>query len=534
MPDGIKTPSITAVIHLPKKLTYPIKKFYEIVKSILHQYDHSVELIILDQMLNNNIENEISRMNTEGNSIIFIREQFSSLGSWLNASRARAQGDYLLYIDNSKTVVNLKRTAVAAYLLTSERNPDAGMIYADYEILYNKKNEEIHLLKHHAGRVRDNQDYGLVTLFSKKALSTCGGFDESLKFNTLYDIHLKLAENSKLIHIANRYAGSLYQIEAKDKDHNVFDYLLASKKSQIEAENVLIGHLKRTNCYLAPGRYYKNRPDPDRAAKLDATVIIPVNNRPDFISTAIESVLDQTVQNIEIIVVVNGGPEDPTNKTVKSFMPGGKRYIPEKPEVRLIPIDINNIGLCLNLGAKMARGKYYVQLDSDDRLKPNAIEKILAVFNQDPTIGIVIGSYEVWEMNDKSKKITRVESIPVVTHDEWTEENGRNNLLRINGAGAPRAIPFSLIKNIGYFGVNDEPFARNYGEDYEMVLKISEQHRVGRIWDPIYEVIRHEGGTDHSIDTETIMRNDEAKDYMRLEALNRRKILNQKSSFSKE
>jgi hypothetical protein len=176
----------------------------------------------------------------------------------------------------------------------------------------------------------------------------------------------------------------------------------------------------------------------------------------------------------------------------------------------------------------MARGKYYIQLDSDDRLKKNAIEKILEVFDEDPNIGIVIGSYEVWEMNDKNKKLSRVESIPVVTHDEWTEENGRNNLLRINGAGAPRAIPISVIKEIGYFAVNDEPFARNYGEDYEMVLKISEKHRVGRIWDPIYEVVRHKGGTDHSIDIETITRNDEAKDYMRLEALNRRKLLNQK------
>jgi hypothetical protein len=76
--------------------------------------------------------------------------------------------------------------------------------------------------------------------------------------------------------------------------------------------------------------------------------------------------------------------------------------------------------------------------------------------------------------------------------------------------------------------VNDEPYARNYGEDYEMVLKISEKHRVGRIWDPIYEVVRHKGGTDHSIDIETIIRNDEAKDFMRLQALNRRKIMNQK------
>lgn len=135
---------------------------------------------------------------------------------------------------------------------------------------------------------------------------------------------------------------------------------------------------------------------------------------------------------------------------------------------------------------------------------------------------MVIGSYEVWELDDKTGKIDRVDSIPVVTHDEWTEENGRNNLLRINGAGAPRSIPINVIKEIGYFGINDEPFARNYGEDYEMVLKISEKYRIGRVWDPIYDVVRHSGGTDHNIDQSTVDRNDEAKDYMREQAIIRR------------
>lgn len=138
---------------------------------------------------------------------------------------------------------------------------------------------------------------------------------------------------------------------------------------------------------------------------------------------------------------------------------------------------------------------------------------------------MVIGSYEVWEKTDAGE-LHRMKDIPVVTHDEWTEDNGRNNLLRINGAGAPRSIPIQLIKDMGWFGINDEPFARNYGEDYDMVLRISEHHRIGRIYDPIYEVIRHSGGTDHSIDQVTTDRNDEAKDWMRKVAIRRRQALN--------
>jgi hypothetical protein len=131
----------------------------------------------------------------------------------------------------------------------------------------------------------------------------------------------------------------------------------------------------------------------------------------------------------------------------------------------------------------------------------------------------------VWEKLD-SGKIIRDENIPVITHSEWTEKNGRNNLLRINGAGAPRAIPIQIIKNIGYFDMNENPFARNYGEDYDMVLRISEKYKIGRIYDPIYEVIRHSGGTDHSIDQNTINRNDEAKDWMRKAAILRRQVMN--------
>ena len=206
-------------------------------------------------------------------------------------------------------------------------------------------------------------------------------------------------------------------------------------------------------------------------------------------------------------------------ESVKRYMEGGDLYDAAKPPVQLLVNEINNIGLCLNMGAAYARGEFYVQLDSDDRLKPDAIEKILAVYEQDPKIGMVIGSYEVWQKDEQTGELSRMEEIPVVTHDEWTEENGRNNLLRINGAGAPRSAHIKVLKELGGFGMNDSPDCQNYGEDYDLVLRTSEQYRIGRVWEPIYEVIRHAGGTDHSIDESTIIRNDNAKDFMRNEAI---------------
>ncbi|MGD9899029.1 MAG: glycosyltransferase family 2 protein [Calditrichaceae bacterium] len=494
--------------------------FLKLLQTVFGQTNTDFEVMIIGTERNEAIKQKVSEINTETFPVKYYFLGDSSYSDSLHKVFKQADTPFILYIDNKKKPVFLKNGAVDLFLSAAKRNKNAGLIYSDYELEENGQVKEIHLLKHHFGRVRYNQDYGKVYFFRNRVLQEIGYTYKTLRYNTLYDLRLKISENFELIHIASRYAGSAYRIAAKSQNHNVFDYLMASKEIQLEAEMVLTEHLKRIGSYLAPGEHCVPRPAPSAEATLKASVIIPVNNRPEFISAAIESVQNQTVKEIEVITVVNGGTSDPTIAQVRRHMPGGDRYDESLPEVVLLVYDINNIGFCLNMGAKVARGEYYVQLDSDDRLKPDAVEKILEVYESDPLIGMVIGSYEVWE-KQADNNIKRLSDMPVVTHDEWTDENGRNNLLRINGAGAPRSIPISLIRQIG-FSLNDEPYARNYGEDYAMVLNISETHRIGRVWDPIYEVIRHSGGTDHSIDQITIDRNDEAKDFMRFEAILRR------------
>lgn len=494
-----------------------------------------------------------------------LLHKISNIPQYLNEELIESDSEFIGFIDDKNNPVKLKGSCLDLMQLAMQKNPNAGMVYTDYEIVADPstlklrrtgdKIEEVHLLKHHIGRVRDNQDYGKVFLFRKSFLEQVGGFDENLQYHFLYDVRLKLSEVSEIVHIANRinpstltnyatdYAkassvkkaslvkklrrtgGSLYQVSASKDKTNVFDYLLADENVQKEAEIVLTNHLKRSGAYLSPKQKFEKRPSSSTKASKKASIIIPVNNRPDFITEAIDSAQKQTIQDVEIIIVVNGGENDSTNQSVKRYMKGSDKYSANRPEVRLITVDINNIGYCLNLGVNNAQGEYYIQLDSDDRLKPDAVEKIIQKFESDSIIGMVIGSYEVWEKLD-SGEIIRDDNIPVVTHSEWTDDNGRNNLLRINGAGAPRAIPIQLIKDIGYFDMNENPYTRNYGEDYDMVLRISEKYKIGRIYDPIYEVIRHSGGTDHSIDQNTISHNDEAKDYMRKEAILRRQAMN--------
>ena len=443
----------------------------------------------------------------------------------INNALLATESEFVLLIDNPEVNLILKTAALEGFIIAAERNPSAGMFYADYDLKTATDMKEVRLLHHHPGRVRDNQDYGKAFFFRREAIESAGGFDESVSFNYLYDMRLKISEKFNLIRIANKHSGSFYTVLAPDKKANVFDYLMSGREIQLEAERVFTAHLKRINAYLRPGDLIPTDYTPEENSELTASIIIPVNNRPEFICHAIESIQAQTVRDIEAIIVVNGGENDPTAQQVRKYMKGGPLFKAQNPQIRLKVIDINNIGLCLNIGVIMAKGKYYVQLDSDDRLKPEAVEKILSVFDSDPDISMVIGSYEVWEKTG-DHTLRRDENIPVVTHDEWTYENGRNNLLRINGAGAPRSIPVSVIKQMGYFSVNDDQFARNYGEDYEMVLKISEYRRIGRVWDPVYEVVRHAGGTDHSINEEVIARNDEAKDEMRKQAIMRRIAFN--------
>ena len=521
---------ISIIMVYKNKLGYENDSFAQTVESLVHQNYNNWELIVVDERgMDAAAPDFLKAENVKHLPVNFVNRAQS-----LNAGISKASGDYVMLANNDQTQITFRLSTLETFLYIAERTKNCGLVYSDYRLIDAKGGEkDIHLLDFHPGRVRDNMDYGAMLFFPKSVLEQVGGLNENYKAGFLYDLKLKVAAEYKLVHIAAAKNGYTYIARAAAKEVNVFDYLLAGKDVQLEMENAVTEHLKRIGAYLAPGaNYHSVRYSAEEEKKFEeciASVVIPVFNREDFIGTAIDSVQAQTVPNVEVIVVVNGGPDDPTINGVKPYLPGGEKYDEKKPAVKLIVEDVNNLGHCLNKGIREARGKFYVQLDSDDRLKPDAVEKILKVFESDERIGMVVGSYEVWQKDEKTGELSRMEEIPVVTHDEWTEENGRNNLLRINGAGAPRAARIKVIQQLGGFGMNDSDHCRNYGEDYDLVLRTSEQYRIGRVWDPIYEVIRHSGGTDHSIDQITIDRNDSAKDHMRLEAIRRRQVINGKN-----
>jgi glycosyltransferase involved in cell wall biosynthesis len=517
---------ISVIMHYSENLSYSDADFFKSIDSLIKQNYTNWELILIDDRGDNALYPNIPA----DQRIIHLPGKYLNRANQINTGIRKASGDFIVLVNNLTNLINFKQSALEVLLMVAERNYNVGMVYSDYRLIdATGTSKDIHLLDHHQGRLRDNMDYGAVLFFPKQVIQQVGGLDEKYQAADLYDLRLKVASQFKLIHLNAAINGYTYTVKAPAKVHNVFDYLLAGKNVQIEMEQACTEHLKRIKAYLSPGTHYHEitytPEEENQFKKCIASVVIPVFNREEFIKTAIDSVQAQTVQNIEVIVVCNGGECDSTIRGVELYLPGGTRYNPDKPPVRLIVADVNNIGYCLNKGIQEAKGKFYIQLDSDDRLKPDAVEKILQVFNSDNRIGMVIGSYEVWKKDDATGEITRMSEIPVVTHDEWTEENGRNNLLRINGAGAPRAAHIKVIQQLGGFGVNDTNYCRNYGEDYGLVLRMSEQYRIDRVWEAIYDVVRHSGGTDHSIDQVTIDRNDNAKDQMRLEAIERRKGL---------
>jgi glycosyltransferase involved in cell wall biosynthesis len=535
MSTDFRTTTVSIALQFSDRLPYDRTVWQASLRAALAQDQPALEVIVVDDR-GPDAPLDFLPPGTDPSRIRHLPGGYTNRAARLNAALRAARGEYLLLLQNDQAAVTLRSSAVQTMVMAATRTDAAaeapmGLVYADYERLNaDGRRQDVHLLDWHAGRCRDTTDLGSAILYRTAALREIGGFDETYQAADLYDARWRLTEKYQPAHIANRFSGALYTVAAPAKAHNVFDYLLAGKNVQLEMERAFTDHLKRSSAYLAPGAHIHpvryTDAEERRFADCLASVVIPVYQRPEFIGRAIESVQAQTERRVEVVVVVNGGATDPTANEVRRYMPEGDKYRADAPAVRLIVVDVNNLGLCLNTGIAAACGKYYVQLDSDDRLKPDAVAKLLAVFESDPTIGMVVGSYEVWTLDAATGQLRRNEEIPVVTHDEWTADNGRNNLLRINGAGAPRSAHIKVIREAGWFGVNDTPSCRNYGEDYDLVLRISERHTIGRVWTPIYEVIRHAGGTDHSIDQATIDRNDDAKDAMRLHALHRRRALN--------
>ncbi|MBA4391105.1 MAG: glycosyl transferase [Syntrophus sp. (in: bacteria)] len=417
---------------------------------------------------------------------------------------------YLLILPRFKQI-SIEGTTLEKFLAKAE-STKAGIIYSDF---YDEDNEEktLHPLNdYQSGSIRDDFDFGAMMLYSfpaiKTALNSYGKIPD-LRYAGLYDIRLKVSIDHDVYHLQEPLY-SVFGTKESSGGEKTFAYVDPRNTIvQREMETVCTDYLKNISAYLSPDYLCKAKERPERFP-IEASVIIPVRNRVNTVAEAVKSALSQEADFPFNVIVVDNHSTDGTTKVLSdlaSQYSALNHIMPAKTDL--------DIGGCWNEALhSQSCGRYAVQLDSDDLYSTSlTLQKIVHMLRQE-NYAMVIGSYTIVNFN--------LEEIPpgLIDHHEWTDENGHNNALRINGLGAPRAFNTSLMRDIGFLNVS-------YGEDYAAALRICREHRIGRIFESLYLCRRWPGNTDASLSIEASNRNDAFKDKVRTdEILARQKINN--------
>ncbi len=365
------------------------------------------------------------------------------------------------------------------------RETGAGWVYADAaghaRIDYQR------------GSIRDSFDFGAVVGVSVHAARR-SGIESGWKWGGLYDLRLRISETHAVVRIPEPlYIASI--VDARPTGQKQFDYVDPRNRDyQAEMERIATGHLKRIGAWLPPR--FEKVPAAAERFPVRASVIIPVRNREQTILDAVQSALAQRADFEFNVIVVDNHSTDRTTQILRGI--GDSRVKLIVPEHREL-----GIGGCWNEAIYCADcGQYAIQLDSDDLyINDGVLRRIVAELEAGP-YAMVIGSYTMVDFSLKE--------IPpgLIDHREWTRENGRNNALRVNGLGAPRAFDTSVLRSIGFPNVS-------YGEDYAVALRISRDYEIGRIYDSVYLCRRWEGNSDSALPLEVANRYDLYKDWLR-------------------
>lgn len=376
----------------------------------------------------------------------------------------------------------------------------AGLIYADhYNVTLDGRRIEAPVIDYQQGSLRDDFDFGSVLLFRTDALKEAAARTTAdYAAAGLYDLRLKLSQRHRIEHI-NEFLYSEVELDTRKTGEKLFDYVdPRNRESQIEMEAACTEHLKEVGAYLEP-KFEKV--DFSGNFAVEATVMIPVRNRISTIHDAIKSALSQETNFKFNVFVVENGPEcHSTDGTTEAI----DEYKDDPRLVHIIPTR-NDIGVggSWNMCAHHPQcGRFICQLDSDDVYSgTDSLQKMVDAFYAQQC-AMVIGAYMLTDINLNILPPGKID------HREWTPENGRNNALRINGLGAPRAFFSPIMREINLPNVN-------YGEDYALGLAISRRYQIGRIYDVVYNCRRWDDNSDGDLSIEKNNRNNLYKDRIR-------------------
>lgn len=389
--------------------------------------------------------------------------------------------------------------------------PQCSMVYADHYKTIKGERTPHPVIDYQLGSVRDDFDFGSLLMFRtdylKRAINEIEA-EKEYQHSALYALRLALSRYGELTHI-REFLYTETEIDLRKSGEKQFDYVdPRNRQVQIEREEVFTRHLKKIGAYLKPGMMTVDLKEGEFSH--EASIIIPVRNRARTINDAIRSVLEQETSFPFNLIIIDNHSTDGTSEIIEQYKNDNRviHLIPERTDL--------GIGGCWNLGINHPQcGRFAIQLDSDDLYSsPHTVQTIVDKFYKEQC-AMVIGSYRMTDFT--------LQTLPpgVIDHKEWTDENGHNNALRINGLGAPRAFFTPLLRKIRVPNTS-------YGEDYALGLAFSRQYRIGRIYDVLYLCRRWEGNSDAALSIEKINQNNNYKDSLRTLEIKLRQAINKK------
>ena len=402
-------------------------------------------------------------------------------------------------------------------LLEEAVRTGAAMVYCDYWLrTADGRRKDNPVNDYQLGSVREDFDFGalvavneaLMEEWEQEVAEGNAGGGTVLKYGRWYSLRLFLSRYGALVHLPQTLYG-VDEVDARASGQKQFDYVdPRNREAQIEMEVIFTDHLRKIGAWL-PQRTRTVGEDGGVYA-VEASVIIPVLNRAATIQDALRSALSQQTDFPFNVIVIDNHSTDGTSERIDELASSDSRVI------HLIPEETGlGIGGCWNAGINHpACGRYAVQLDSDDMYSgPDTLQRMVDVFRRE-RCAVVIGSYMMTDFD--------LRPIPpgVIDHREWTDSNGHNNALRINGLGAPRAFHVATLRSVGGFE------NVSYGEDYGVALRLTREYRLCRIYDPVYSCRRWGGNSDAALDIFRINAHNAYKDSLRARELLARQQMN--------
>ena len=429
-------------------------------------------------------------------------------------------------LESSNTIVSIAENTDADYVMICTRHTtigwgnntlerflrvaddtDAVMVYADHYKMVEGKMEKHPVIDYQSGSLRDDFDFGSLWCIKAQALADyiAQSDREDYQFAALYDLRLYLSRVGEIFHL-NEFLYSEAELDTRKSGEKQFDYVNPrNREVQIEMEKACTQHLGKVGA-LIDTTFYRQPDFGEQDFEYEASVIIPVFNREKTVADAVKSALGQKANFKFNVIVVNNHSTDRTGEILDELKADNMiQIVPERTDL--------GIGGCWNEAINSSFcGKFAVQLDSDDLYSsPKTLQKIVDAFYKQKA-AMIIGSYRMCDFD--------LNTLPpgLIDHKEWTDENGCNNALRINGLGAPRAFFTPLVRQIQFPNTS-------YGEDYALGLAFSRRYRIGRIYDDLYLCRRWGGNSDAALSVERVNANNLYKDRLRTMELKARQHL---------